>query len=293
MSSRPARFEPNLARRKRIGQLAHGLGFVVSLFGVVVLVVLILRIAYEGAGVISWHFLTEPASFLAPLEGGISQALQGTLWLIGLTAVISIPIGIAAAVYLEEYAPHNAVTKFIQLNIANLAGVPSVVYGILGLTVFVRWMKCGPSIVAGALTLSLLVLPVIIISSREALAAVPKSIRLAAFALGATQWQTIRHHVLPAALPGIMTGLILAMSRAIGEAAPLLLVGAVAYMTDLPQGLFDQFQVLPLTVYFASDRPDEDSRRLAAATILVLLGVLLAMNAIAVTIRAVRSTTRN
>ncbi|MCC6361264.1 MAG: phosphate ABC transporter permease PstA [Phycisphaerales bacterium] len=286
-----SQFEPNLRRRALWARVVHVGCAIMSLFGLVVLSVLIGRVWIDGSSLLTWQFLTEMPSELDPLSGGIKPAIYGTVWLIGLTALFAIPVGIAAAIYLEEYAEHNAITRFIALNIANLAGVPSVVYGILGLTLFVRWLNCGRSIMAGALTLSLLVLPVIIIASREALAAVPKTTRLAAYALGATKWQTIWHHVLPAAVPGIMTGLILAMSRAIGEAAPLIVIGAVAFMIDLPRGLFDSFQVVPITIFQAADKPGEEWHQIASASILVLLGVLLAMNAVAVTIRAIRSRT--
>jgi phosphate transport system permease protein len=197
-----------------------------------------------------------------------------------------VPVGIAAAIYLEEYAPDNRLTRFIHLNIANLAGVPSVVYGLLGLTVFVRWCAFGRSVLAGAAALALLVLPVVIIASREALLAVPKSIREAAYAVGATRWQTIRHHVLPAALPGILTGVILALSRAIGEAAPLIVVGAVAYIRAVPHGPLDPFSALPIKIFNWSELAAPEFVRLAGAAILVLLALLLSMNAVAVGIRA-------
>ena len=166
-----------------------------------------------------------------PHKAGLFSALMGTIWIIVTTAAIAIPVGVSSALYLEEYAKKNRLNSFIEINISNLAGVPSIVYGILGLTLFVRFMKLGPSVLSGALTLSLLILPVIIIASREAIKAVPNSIRLSAFALGATRFQTVFHHVLPAAMPGIMTGVILALSRAIGETAPILMVGAVAYVS--------------------------------------------------------------
>jgi phosphate transport system permease protein len=195
-------------------------------------------------------------------------------------------VGVAAAIYLEEYAPDNRFTRLIQVNIANLAGVPSIVYGILGLAVFVRWLRFDRSVLAGALTLSLLIMPVIIIASREALLAVPQSIRHAAYALGATRWQTIRSHVLPAALPGIMTGVILAVSRAVGEAAPLLMIGALTYVAFVPEGPLDAFTALPIQIYDWCDRPQPEFHHLAAAGIIVLLGILLPMNAVAVALRA-------
>jgi phosphate transport system permease protein len=213
-----------------------------------------------------------------------------------MTALISVPVGVGAAIYLHEFAGTNRFTRFIQLNIANLAGVPSIVYGILGLTLFVRgWqielfgkprdLSFGRSVLAGALTMSLLILPVIIIATREALAAVPQSLRLGAYALGATRWQTVRHHVLPAALPGMMTGVILALSRAIGEAAPLIMLGALTYVAFVPSSPLDAFTALPIQIYYWSDQPQVEFHHLAAAGIIVLLAVLLSMNAVAIAIR--------
>jgi len=192
---------------------------------------------------------------------------------------------VAAAVYLEEYAKESVVNRFIEVNIANLAGVPSIVYGILGLVVFVHIFTLGRSVLAGALTMSLLVLPVIIIASREAIRAVPASIRHAAYALGATRWQTTRSHVLPSALPGILTGVILALSRAIGETAPLVMIGALTSVAFVPEGPMDAFTALPIQIYNWASRPQEEFHQLAAAGIVVLLIILLLMNAIAVYVR--------
>lgn len=247
---------------------------------------LLVAVTLEGGKWLSLGFLRHYPSQLDPEHGGIKSALAGSIWVIGLTALFSVPVGISAAVYLHEYAGRNRFTRFIELNIANLAGVPSIVYGILGLTIFVRMCHFGRSVIAGALTLSLLVLPVVIIASREALAAVPDSLRQAAYALGATPWQTVRSHVLPAALPGILTGIILALSRAIGEAAPLLVLGALTYIRFVPDGLLSPFTALPIQIYNWADQPDQVFQELAAAGILVLLGILLPMNAIAVAIRA-------
>jgi phosphate transport system permease protein len=194
-------------------------------------------------------------------------------------------VGVAAAIYLEEYAPKGRLSRFIEVNIANLAGVPSIVYGILGLAIFVRWMAMGRSVLAGSLTMSLLILPIIIIASREAIRAVPGSIRLAAFAVGATRWQTVRDHVLPGALPGILTGVILALSRAIGESAPMIMIGALAYVAFTPKGPMDAFMPLPIQIFNWAARPQQEFHQLAAAGIVVLLGVLLLMNATAVFIR--------
>ena len=207
---------------------------------VVVLGILLVRLLLEGVGGLDWHFLTHFQSRF-PEKAGIKAGLMGSLWIVGLTASISIPLGVAAAIYLEEYARPGRLNRFIEVNIANLAGVPSIVYGMLGLTIFVRWFSMGRSLLAGALTLSLLILPVIIIASREAIRAVPSSLREASFALGASRWQTVRHHVLPSAIPGIVTGVILAISRAIGETAPLILVGALAFV-DLPVAGDDLFR---------------------------------------------------
>jgi phosphate transport system permease protein len=276
-----------------------------GLVAVVVLVVLLAHVGWEGRGFVGWRFLTRPPSQLDPENGGIWSAFLGTIWLMALTALMAVPTGVGAAIYLEEYARRGRFVQFIHLNIANLAGVPSIVYGILGLALFVRWMLGGRSLLAGALTMSLLILPVIIIASREALLAVPKSIREAAYAVGATRWQTVRHHVLPAALPGILTGVILALSRAIGETAPLIMLGALTYVrfapgelsagnTLTPAGLWtwftdalhSPFTALPIQIYNWAGQPDDVFRRLAAAGILVLLAVLLSMNGLAAGIRA-------
>jgi phosphate transport system permease protein len=256
-----------------------------TLFGIIILGVLLLRVAMDGGSWVSIKFLTNFPSTLSPSKAGIKSALAGTLWLVGFTTLFSLPIGVGAAIYLKEYATEGRFTRFIRVNIANLAGVPSIVYGILGLAVFIRGFHLGRSVLAGALTMSLLVLPVIIIASREALAAVPNSIRLAAYGLGATRWQVVRHHVLPAALPGIMTGVILALSRALGEAAPLIMIGALTYVAFVPQGPLDAFTAMPIQIYDWTSRPQQDFHHLAAAGIIVLLIVLLSMNAAAVGIR--------
>ncbi|RME36958.1 MAG: phosphate ABC transporter permease PstA [Planctomycetota bacterium] len=279
-------FEPRLARRRRWGALFHALCVVLTLLCIGVLLILLTAIALEGGKWLSWKLLQNFPSRLMPENAGLKSALYGTMWLMVLTAVVSVPVGVSAAVYLHEYAGRNRWTRFIELNIANLAGVPSIVYGILGLAVFVRIFQLGRSLIAGALTLTLLILPVVIVASREALAAVPDSIRKGAYALGATRWQTVRSHVLPAALPGILTGIILALSRAIGEAAPLLILGALTYITFVPQGLTDAFTALPIQIYNWADEPEKIFQELAAAGILVLLGLLLPLNGIAVAIRA-------
>ena len=286
MSEPRSLFQPGLKRRRRVGRIFAVCCAMASLVGLAFLAVLVIRVLWEGASWLSWEFLANFPSVLNPSKAGVKSALWGSVWLIAITIGVSVPVGVAAAVYLEEYAPNNRLTSLIQVNIANLAGVPSIVYGILGLAVFVRWLRFDRSVLAGALTLSLLVMPVIIIASREALLAVPQSIRHAAYALGATRWQTIQSHVLPAALPGIMTGVILAVSRAVGEAAPLLMIGALTYVAFVPEGPLDAFTALPIQIYDWCDRPQPEFHHLAAAGILVLLGILLPMNAVAVALRA-------
>ena len=286
MNSASLAFTPRLARRRRLGVLfAVACGSMVGL-AIIVLGVLVASVAQQGWRWLSWDFLSHYPSQLNPEKSGVKSALVGTVWLIGMTAAVSVPIGLGAATYLHEYARKNRLTRFIELNIANLAGVPSIVYGILGLAVFIRLCDLGRSVIAGALTLSLLILPVVIIASREALAAVPDSLRQAAFALGATRWQTVRSHVLPAALPGMMTGVILALSRAIGEAAPLIMIGALTFIAFVPEGPMDVFTAMPIQIFNWCDQPDAVFQELAGAGILVLLGLLLPMDAVAVGIRA-------
>ena len=205
--------------------------------------------------------------------------------MIRLTAAITLPIGVTTAVYLEEYGTHSRTARFIEINIANLAAVPSIIYGLLGLGLFVRLLGMGRSVLAGAATLALLALPVVILSTREALRTVPGSIREGSYALGATQWQTIWHQVLPMALPGVLTGLILALSRAIGETAPLIAIGALTYIPFAPDGIWSPFTVLPIQVFNWVSRPQADFKANAAAGILVLLALLLAMNAMAIVLR--------
>ncbi|MCY3757266.1 MAG: phosphate ABC transporter permease PstA [Acidobacteria bacterium] len=252
--------------------------------GIVILAVLLFHVTREGIRWLDLQFLTEfPSRF--PEKAGIKSALWGTVWLITLTAGISIPVGVAAAIYLEEFSPRNRLSQLIEVNIGNLAGVPSIVYGILGLVLFVRFLALGRSVLAGSLTMTLLILPVIIIAAREALRAVPDSIRHAAFALGATRWQAVRAQVLPVALPGILTGVILALSRAIGETAPLVMIGALTYVAFVPEGPMDAFTALPIQIFNWASRPQADFHQLAAAGIIVLLVTLLLMNATAVWIR--------
>ena len=220
-----------------------------------------------------------------PQNAGVKAAVVGSLYLMGLTALISAPLGVGAAIYLEEYAPVNKFTRLIELNIANLAGVPSVVYGLLGLQVFVRAMHLERSLLAGALTMSLLILPIIILSSREALRAVPASIRHGARALGATQWQAISRHVMPLALPGVLTGMILAFSRAIGETAPLIAIGALTFVPFLPQSPMSAFTALPIQAFNWISRPQVAFHQNAAAAIVVLVVLLAILNSVAIWLR--------
>jgi phosphate transport system permease protein len=271
-------------RRRTLALFFHALCAVAATVGVAALAVLLWEVVREGHGEIDARFLTSFASRF-PERAGIEAALAGSLWMLGLTAAIAFPLSVGAAIYLEEYAPKNWVTRTIQTNIANLAGVPSIVYGILGLALFVRAFGLGRSLLSGALTLSLLILPVIILASQEAIRAVPDSIRQAAYGLGATRWQAVRHQVLPMALPGILTGTILALSRAVGETAPLIMIGALSFVAFTPKGPLDQFTVLPLQIFNWVSRPQEEFRRLAAGAILVLLAVLMVMNLMAILLR--------
>lgn len=246
-----------------------------------ILALLVGDVLVRGAGRLSWEFLSSYPS-RHPAEAGILPAIVGSLAVVVLTALIAVPVGIGAAVYLEEYADDGKIAHIIEVNIANLAGVPSVIYGLLGLEVFVRLAALGQSVLAGALTLALLVLPIVIMSAREALRTVPDDLREASLGLGATRWQTIRGVVLPMALPGMLTGAILAISRAIGETAPLLVVGALTYMTFLPRSVDSPFTVLPIQIFNWTSRPQEGFVVAAAAGIIVLLTVMLLLNAIAI-----------
>lgn len=275
---------PQLARRQRTARIFQIACSSVTFLAVAILGILIYEVTITGIGWLDWQFMTSfPSRF--PEKAGILSAFVGTLWLVGLTALFAIPTGVLAAIYLEEYAPRNKITVFIEVNIANLAGVPSIVYGILGLAVFVRFFELNRSVIAGAMTMSLLIMPVIIIAAKESIRAVPSSLRQAAFAVGATRWQVVSAHVLPSALPGILTGIILALSRAIGETAPLIMIGALTYVAFLPEGPMDEFTALPIQIFNWTARPQETFHELAAAGIIVLLVILLLMNATAVYIR--------
>jgi phosphate transport system permease protein len=281
----------NVDRKHLIGQAFVGMCFLSTLVGIVALALLLADVAYESWGWVTWEFLTYPPSrtienYLPAGRGaGIFPALIGSIFLIALTALFTIFLGVGAAIYLEEYAPDSRFTSFIEANISNLAGVPSIVYGLLGLAIFVRAFQLGASLIAGALTLTLLILPIVIVSAQESLRAVPDSQRRAAYGVGATQWEVIRDVVLPAALPGIMTGTILALSRAIGETAPILMVGAATSMFTAPYSLTGPFSAMPMQIFDWARLPQDDFQHVAAAGIVVLLTVLLAMNAVAIYIR--------
>ena len=274
----------NLPRRKTKATLIRWLLLIATGFALLVLAALLWDVTSSGARWLSLNLLTNAPS-RKPEQAGLRPALLGTLWVIGLTALFAFPVGVGAAVYLEEYAPNNRWTRLLKTNISNLAGVPSVVYGLLGLGVFVSLFAMGRTVFSGALTMGLLILPLIIIASQEAIRAVPPSLRLAAFALGATRWQVARDHVLPAAMPGILTGIILSISRAMGETAPLLVVGAAAYVTFNPTGVMSSYTALPVQIYEWARRPQQEFQDLAAAAIIVLLVLLLILNATAIYLR--------
>ena len=275
-----------LARRKRADRIFEFLCLGAVAFGVFLLGILLYRIFGDGLPRISMDFVKGDLS-RRPNRTGIWPAIVGSAYVMILTGLIAVPIGVGAAIYLEEFTlKKNRFTDFVQLNIANLAGVPSIVYGLLGLAVFVRWLQLGTSIIAGALTMSLLILPMIIIVTQESLRAVSRTYRDGSLALGSTQWQAIRFQVLPSALPGIMTGIILAVSRAVGETAPLIVVGAAAYLTKLPTNLKDNYTVLPLQIFSWAGDAQQDFNRAAAAGIVVLMVALLALNSIAIFLRA-------
>lgn len=256
-----------------------------TLLSLFALGVLLWTIIGRGWDWLSWHLITDMPS-RKPEIAGLNSALWGTIWVVSLTILIAFPIGVGAAIFLEEYGSKNKFATVLQVNISNLAGVPSVVYGLLGLGVFVEFMQIGRVVLAGALTMALLSLPVIIIASQEALRAVPSSLRQAAYGVGATRWQVTWHHVLPSAFPSILTGTILAVSRAIGETAPVLVVGASAYIATRPSGFFDGYTVLPMQIYSWTQRSqDEFKNGLAPAGIIVLLAVLMIMNATAIILR--------
>jgi phosphate transport system permease protein len=258
--------------------------FALTMFVLLILGVLLYRIFSQGLGYLDLQFLQSLPS-RKPENAGVYAALIGTIWLMAVVAPVSLLLGVGTAIYLEEYAKDNMITNFIKVNISNLAGVPSIVFGLLGLTIFVRAFALGTSVLAAGLTMSLLVLPVIIVASQEAIRAVPNQLREASFGIGATKWQTIVRIVLPAAIPGILTGGILALSRAIGETAPLVVLGMPLFLAFLPRTFLDSMTVLPLQIYNWTGRPQVEFHALAAAGIIVLLVMLIIMNSIAVLIR--------
>jgi phosphate transport system permease protein len=270
--------------RRGADRLLASFGLLVMLLALAALAALLYDVFESGAGRLSWQFLTSYPSRRAE-SAGILAALAGSAFVISVTAALAIPFGVAAAIYLEEYSRQGRIARIIEINIANLAGVPSIIYGLLGLGLFVRMMDLGRSVLAGAATLALLALPVVILSTREALRAVPKTLREGSYALGATKWQTIWHQVLPAAFPTILTGLILALSRAIGETAPLITIGALTYVPFVPSGIWSPFTVLPIQIFDWVSRPQAAFAENAAAGIIVLLALLLVMNAVAFVLR--------
>ena len=263
------------------------IGFVLAVVvGIVGLAVLLLDVLVDGLPFLNWNFLSSYAS-RKPLDSGILAPLAGTIWIVGMTALLTIPIGVGTAIYLEEFASKSRLNRLIQLNIANLAGVPSVIYGLLGLAVFVQFLFNGSrNVTAGALTMTLLVLPIVVIASQEAIKAVPSSYRDAAYAMGANRWQVVKTVVLPQALPGMMSGIILALSRAIGESAPILVISSLVWVTFVPTSPDSKFTVLPLQIFTWISQPQHAFHGIAAAGIIVLLIVLLSMNGVAIWIRS-------
>ncbi len=274
----------NIKKNRLKDQAFKFWGIFCTLIGLVLLVIFIGDILISGLGRINWDFITSLPSRKAE-NSGILTALMGSIWILLLTTVIAFPIGVGAGIYLEEYAKKNRLSALLEINISNLAGVPSIIYGLLGLEVFVRIMSLGPSVLAGSLTLSLLILPIVIVATREAIKAVPKSIKDASYALGASKWQTIWHQLLPASGGGILTGVILALSRAVGETAPLIVVGALAYVPFSPSSPMDEFSVLPIQIFNWISRPQAGFIENAAAAIIILLLITFIMNGIAVYFR--------
>ncbi len=274
----------SIQRNRNIDTAFKYVGLASTFFGVVMLVIFIGNILVDGLSRIDWSFITNLPSRHAS-KAGILPAWTGTAWILILTALIAIPIGVAAGIYLQEYGRKNKLAQIIELNIANLAGVPSIIYGLLGLEIFVRIMRLGGSLLAGALTLSLLILPIIIVATREAIKAVPGSLREASYGMGATKWQTIWYQVLPAASGGILTGIILALSRAVGETAPLIVIGALAYVPFVASSPMDEFTVLPIQIFNWVSRPQQEFLTNGAAAIIILLLITFVMNGIAVYLR--------
>jgi phosphate transport system permease protein len=274
----------NLKKNKIIDSSFKTLGMFFTLLGVVILIILLYNIIKVGYSRVNWEFLTSLPS-RKPENAGIYTAIIGTLDLMLLTIIFAIPVGVGAGLYLEEYAHKSRLSRLLEINIANLAGVPSIIYGLLGLGIFVRFFGFGGSILAGSLTMSLLILPIIIVATREAIKAVPSSLKEASFALGASKWQTLSKVVLPSSFGGILTGIILSLSRAIGETAPLIVVGAMAYVPFVPHSIFDTFSVLPMQIFTWTTRPQAGFAIAAAGAIIILLVITFVMNGIAVYFR--------
>lgn len=280
----PKAIEQKLSARMSRNKIFKTIFLICTLLGLFVLAILIIDILRKGLPVMSLDFFTHFSSSSAN-TAGVKGALIGTLWLMMTLIPIALVLGVGSAIYLEEYAKDNAFTKLIRVNISNLASVPSIVYGLLGATIFVALLKLSNSIIAAALTLALLILPVIIVASQEAIRAIPNSVKEASYGLGANKWQTIQNVVLPAAIPGIVTGVILAISRAIGETAPLVAIGIPTILLRTPNSILDSFQTLPLQIYDWARKPGIDFQSLSSAAIIVLLIILLVLNTIAVIIR--------
>ena len=275
----------NINSRKLKNTIFHGFLMLSTAMSIIVLALLLYKIFSSGFKYLSFDFLNNmPSRF--PQKAGIKSALVGSIWVISLTTLFSLPLGVGTAIYLEKYSNKKSwFNKLLQINIANLAGIPSIVYGMLGLAVFVRFFNFERSILSGALTLTLLILPVIIVSAQESVKSVPDSLIQGSFALGVTKWQTITGVVLPYALPGILTGAILAISRAMGEAAPLIMIGAAGYIAFMPSGPMDSFTVLPIQIFNWTSRPQAEFQNIAAAGIIVLMALLLTANATAIILR--------
>ena len=283
MISREA-LELRIKRRKSINKVFHILFFLSAFFGIAVLFVLLFDVVQMSLGWLNWNFISTFDSRKYE-EAGMIAGIVGSLYLIGIAAPLSFILGVATAIYLEEYAKPSRFNWLIQTNISNLAGIPSIVYGLLGLAIFVRYLGFDRSVLSGALTLTLLILPVIIVASQEAIKAVPGSLRNASFALGAGKWTTIFRIVIPSSLPGMLTGSILGVSRALGETAPIIIIGAVAYTAKLPTSIFDSFTAMPIQIYNWTGLPKEQFRHVASAGIVVLMFILLSINALAIILR--------
>jgi phosphate transport system permease protein len=272
----------NYSTYKRTADRSFNLfGLAVTLAGLVILGIFLYQIFSKGLGRVDWQFITSLPSRFAE-RAGIFTALMGTLWIMGLTAIFAIPLGVMAAIYLEEYAKRTWFGNILEINISNLAGVPSIIYGILGLEVFSRTLHLGNSLLTGSLTLALLVLPIIVVSTRESIKAIPNSLREGSYALGASKWQTIYRIILPSAAGNILTGVILALSRAVGEAAPLIVAGALVYVPFAPTSPMDNYSVLPIQIFNWISRPQKVFETNAAAGIVVLLLVTFLLNGIAI-----------